>query len=84
MTLAPAQARRTASATSRAGAPPAASCAPASTAYPIAMPSARESITVTGTSDCSAARWALLIVLDMASDRCTETTESAPAATAAS
>jgi hypothetical protein len=41
-------------------------------------------MTVTGIGDSLAARWALPMVLDIASDRCTETTESAPAAAAAS
>ena len=74
---------RTASATSAADAPPAASRAPASTAYPIAMPSARESTIVTGTGESSAAIAAPPMVLDMSPEMCTETTESAPAAAAA-
>ena len=74
---------RTASATSVADAPPAASRAPVSTAYPIAMPSARESTTVTGTGESSAAIAAPPIVLDMSPEMCTETTASAPASAAA-
>ena len=69
---------RTASATTSADAPPAASRAPASTAYPMAMPSARESTTVTGTGDSAAASSAPAIVLDMSPEMCTDTTASAP------
>ena len=59
-----------------------ASSAADSTAYPIAMPSERESTTVTGTGDCCAARCADSTVEDMSAEMCTDTMPSAPPAAA--
>ena len=47
------------------------------------MPSARESTTVTGTGESSAAIAAPPIVLDISPEMCTDTTASAPASAAA-
>ena len=67
-----------------ASSPAAAASAAASTAYPIAMPSERESTTVTGIGACCAASRADSTVLDMSAEMWMDTIALAPAAAASS